>query len=95
MLPDILNTLTDDNEDRIQLVLDCLISLVEYKGLLTPQLVNIMEGAIKICANTEYRLETRSRAIAFFEFLPMNNTKTLKKKKELLNRIISTLMKIS
>ena len=95
MLPDILNTLTDDNEDRIQLVLDCLISLVEYKGLLTPQLVNIMEGAIKICANTEYRLETRSRAIAFFEFLPMNNTKTLKKKKELLNRIVSTLMKIS
>ena len=95
MLPDILGTLTEDNEDRIQLVLDCLLSLVEYKGLLTPHIANIMEGVLKIWGNTDYRIDTRSRAIAFFEFLPMNNTKTLKKKKDLLNRIISTLMKIA
>lgn len=95
MLPDILGSLTEENEDRMQAVLECLLSLVEYKGLLTPHIVNIIEGLLKISENLDYHMNTRERAIVFFEFLPMNHSKILKKKKELLGRIISTLMKIA
>lgn len=95
MIPDILGSLTADNEDRIQAVLDCLLSLVEYKGLLTPHIINIIEGALKVAGNQDYHVNTRERAIVFFEFLPIKHFKILKKKKELLGRIINALMKVA
>jgi hypothetical protein len=95
MIPDILSRLSEENEDRIQAVFDCLLSLVEYKGLLTPHIINIINGAIKIAANEEYHMHTRERAIVFFEFAPIKHFKTFKKSKKLLNTVIETLMKIA
>jgi len=95
MIPDILSSLSEENEDRMQIVLDCLLSLVEYKGLLTPHIVNIIEGALKVTDNYEYHTNTRERAIVFFEFLPIKHFKFLKKKKQLLGKIIDKLMKVA
>ena len=95
MIPDILDTLSEENEERIQTVLDCLTSLVEYKGLLTPHISRIIEGALKVAENIDLHLNTRQRAILFFEFVPVKHSKMFKKKKQLLDTIISTLMKIS
>jgi hypothetical protein len=95
MIPDILSRLSEDNEDRIQAVFDCLLSLVEYKGLLTPHIINIIYGAIKIAANEDYHIHTRERAIVFFEFAPIKHFKTFKSNKKLLNTVIETLMRIA
>lgn len=91
----LLSSITEDNEERIQAVFDCLLSLVEYKGLLTPHLPDVMEGALKIAENQDYHINTRERAIVFFEFVPIQHAKLLKKKKALLGKIITTMMKIA
>lgn len=95
MIPDILNSLSEDNEDRIQSVFDCLLSLIEYKGLLNNNITNIIKGAIQISSNQEYHMNTRDRAIVFFEFMPIKYHKIFKKQKKLLNEVIETLMKIA
>lgn len=95
MVPSILDTLTEDNEERIQAVLDCLTKLVEFKNLLTPHIARIVEGAYKIAENEDLHHFTRNRAILFFEFLPISYSKMFKKKKQLLDNVIKMLMKVS
>ena len=94
MIPDILNSITEDNEDRIQAVFDCLLCLVEYKGLLKDHIKNIINGAIQIASNQEYHMNTRDRAIVFFEFLPIKYAKTFKKQKKMLGDVIDALTRI-
>lgn len=95
IIPTLLGCITEDNEERLQMVFDCLLSLVEYKGLLTPHLGDVIEGAIKVANTLEFHTHTRERAVVFFEFLPIKHFKLLKKKKALLDRIITTLMKVA
>lgn len=95
MIPSMLDTLSEENEDRIQTVLDCLTALVEFKGLLTPHIARIVEGALAVAQNQDLHIQSRQRAILFFEFLPANHAKMFKKKKQVLDSIITTMMKIA